>query len=441
MPDHQTEFLTRLFEAAVQRADPRGAAPLPLPPILPDVPATGRTVVVGAGKASAAFAQALESTMQQRGRKIDEGFVICPDGSSLKAGPITCFEASHPIPDQRSLEGARHILNLASELGADDELIVLLSGGGSSLMALPLEGVSLEEKRALTEQLLKCGASIQEINCVRTHLSQIKGGKLAQAAWPARVTTLAISDVVGNDPATIASGPTVKGPSTPQDAAVILARYDLVIPASVTAALNSPGPKVHGASQTSGDENHYQIIATPEDALEQAAREARKFGPVGLQVHNQGCALEGSAQDMARAHASLALELKKRGGAHLILSGGELTCQLPPALDFETSKGGPNHVYILALLHQFKGEPGIYALAADTDGTDGSTSAAGAFIGPEDWQRTLDRECDPQKALATHKSGAFFDQLGNQLVTGPTHTNVNDFRAILIIDSQADEPD
>lgn len=438
MPDHQTEFLKRLFEAAVRRADPRGAVPLPLP--LSGAPATGRTVVVGAGKASAAFAQALKSTMEQLDRKIGEGFVICPHGSSLNAGPITCFEASHPIPDQRSLEGARHILNLASELGADDELIVLLSGGGSSLMALPLEGISLEEKRALTDQLLKCGASIQEINCVRTHLSQIKGGKLAQAAWPARVTTLAISDVVGNDPSTIASGPTVEGTSTPQDAAAILARYNLLIPASVAATLTSSGPKVNGASRTSGGEDHYQIIATPEDAIEQAASEAREFGPVGLQIHNQGCALEGSAQDMARAHASLALELKKRGGTHLILSGGELTCQLPPALDFETSKGGPNHVYILTLLHQLKGEPCIYALAADTDGKDGSTSAAGAFIGPEDWQRALDRECDPEAALATHKSGTFFDRLGNQLVTGPTHTNVNDFRAILITESRANEP-
>lgn len=429
MPGDPVDFLKKLFHAAVRRADPRGAVPLPLPP----APA-GRTVVVGAGKASAAFADALEQTMDILGRQIDEGFVICPYGSGRAEGRITTFEASHPTPDEHSLEGAMHILKLAESLGEQDELIVLLSGGGSSLMALPIEGVSLEEKRTVTEQLLKCGAPIQDINCVRKHLSQIKGGNLARAATPARVTTLAISDVVGNDPAIIASGPTVDDPSTPRDAEMILAKYDLVVPASVRSALGS-----RQAVENVQGERIYRFIATPEDALEEADKTAGELGPSRLQIHNLGCALEGDAADVATGHAALAKKLKGTGGSHLILSGGELTCHLPASLDFETRQGGPNHVYALALLQALEGEPDIYALGADTDGKDGSTSAAGAFIAPEDWQRARTSRITPAEALESHRSGDFFAALGNQLVTGPTHTNVNDFRAILIVESNAYE--
>lgn len=435
MPDHQTEFLIRLFEAAVRRADPRAAIPLPLSRSAP----AGRTIAVGAGKASAAFAQALESTMDQMGRKLDDGFVICPCGSGLQSGQITCFEAAHPVPDERSMEGARRILELARDLGVDDELIVLLSGGGSSLMTLPLEGITLEEKRGVTDQLLKCGAPIHDINCVRSHLSQIKGGKLAEAAWPARVTTLAISDVVGNDPSVIASGPTVKIATTAKDAAAILAKYSLDIPASIASSLTSPDPEAAKSKWAPESEHDTKIIATPEDALEDAAREAKKTGPAGLQIHMSGCNQEGDARNVGETHAALALKLKQDGGTHLILSGGELTCQLPPELDFEASKGGPNHVYVLAMLNQLKGEPGIHVLAADTDGKDGSTSATGAFVEPEDWHRAQELGLSVEEALVDHKSGAFFFRLGSQLVTGPTHTNVNDFRAILITESLDDE--
>lgn len=423
------DFLKRLLDAAVRRADPRGCVPLPLPP-----EPEGRTVVVGAGKASAAFAEALEQTMTALGREIDEGFVICPYGSAASDGKIARFEASHPVPDQASLEGAKRILDLAQGLGEQDELIVLLSGGGSSLMALPIEGVTLKDKIAITNQLLKCGAPIQDINCVRKHLSQIKGGKLARAAAPARVTTLAISDVVGNDPAVIASGPTSDDTTTSGDAETILARYDLTVPQSIRAALASPQSVIKARG-----ERTFHLIATPEEALDEAARTACELGAANLQIHNLGCSLEGDAARVAKSHAALAQDLKRQGGFHLLLSGGELTCHLPASLDFDSHPGGPNHVYILSLLKALEGEPGIHALAADTDGKDGSTSAAGAFIGPDDWQRAQVCEITPAEALASHRSGVLFAALGNQLVTGPTHTNVNDFRAILIVESNADE--
>jgi glycerate-2-kinase len=432
MPQAPAAFLKRLFEAAVSRADPRTVGPLPLP--ASRLPAgNGRTVVVGAGKASAAFAEAFTAAMKQQGRKVDEGFVICPCGSATSIPDITCHEASHPVPDERSVEGAKKVLQLASDLKSGDDLIVLLSGGGSSLMALPIEGVSLADKQFITDQLLKSGAPIQDINCVRKHLSQIKGGKLSEAAAPARVTTLIISDVVGNDPAVIASGPTTRNTSRPADALRILDRYKLNVPDTVSRVLKNAAlteaPPIDPANETC------HLVATPEDALDHAADLAKRTGPEGLTVHNLGCDLEGEAHDVAVQHAAMALDLQRSGGAHLILSGGELTCQLPPDLDYEANAGGPNHVYSLALLKALTGNPGIYALAADTDGKDGSTDAAGAFISPEDFAAAGGLASDLDRALATHNSGDFFSTLGSQIVTGPTHTNVNDFRAILILES------
>lgn len=438
MPDNPVRFLTTLFEAAVKRADPRCADSLPVPG-----PASGRTVVVGAGKASVSLAQALVRSLNQQSRAIDEGFVICPYGSGALIEGITCFEAAHPVPDENSVAGARKILQLAQGLQAGDDLIVLLSGGGSSLMALPVQGVSLVDKKSVTDQLLKSGAPIQDINCVRKHLSQIKGGKLAFAAAPARVTTLAISDVVGNDPSIIASGPTVSDTSTPGEAREILMRYELDIPDTVTRALNAahaePPPKVLPANVL--PDSHYHFIATPEDALDEAVRIAATKGLPDLKIHNLGCNLEGDAQIVAAAHAAMALDFKERGGSHLILSGGELTCQLPAGLDYAAHSGGPNHAWLLGLLLALGGTPGIFALAADTDGKDGSTDAAGAFIRPEDWHaaQELASELAPETALAGSNSGPFFSALGTSIVTGPTHTNVNDFRAILILESNPEE--
>lgn len=433
MPDNPVQFLTTLFEAAVKRADPRAAGTLPLPSR-----GTGRTVVVGAGKASVSLAQALVVAANRQSLTIDEGFVICPYGSAAAIDGITCFEAAHPVPDENSQTGARKILQLARGLQTGDDLIVLLSGGGSSLMALPTQGVSLADKKSITDQLLKSGAPIQEINCVRKHLSQIKGGKLALAAAPARVTTLAISDVVGNDRSIIASGPTVNDTSTRAEAHKILQRYELDVPDTVMRALNdehsTPSPKAP-------PDTHWHFIATPEDALDEAARIATSQGAPDLEIHNLGCDLEGDAQVAATAHAAMALDLKARGGSHLILSGGELTCQLPAGLDYGAHSGGPNHVWLLGLLLALGGAPGIFALAADTDGKDGSTDAAGAFIRPEDWQaaQELAPEMAPETALAQSNSGSFFSALGTSIVTGPTHTNVNDFRAILILESNPEE--
>lgn len=429
MPDNPVQFLLSLFEAAVKRADPRVAGTLPLP-----TPGLGRTVVVGAGKASVSLAQALVVTANRQSRTIDEGFVICPYGTATPIDGITCFEAAHPVPDENSQAGARKILQLARSLQTGDDLIVLLSGGGSSLMALPIEGVSLADKKSVTDQLLKSGAPIQDINCVRKHLSQIKGGKLALAAAPARVTTLAISDVVGNDPSIIASGSTVIDTSTRDEAREILGRYELDVPDAVMRALNnehsSPSPNV-------SPDTHYHFIATPEDALGEAARIAVSQGAPDLEIHNLGCDLEGDAQIAATAHAAMALDLKERGGSHLILSGGELTCKLPAGLDYAAHSGGPNHVWLLGLLLALGGTPGVFALAADTDGKDGSTDAAGAFIRPEDWGAA--QELAPEIALAASNSGSFFSALDTSIVTGPTHTNVNDFRAILILESKPEE--
>lgn len=433
MNDNAIKFLKDLFEVAVRRADPRKAGLLPLGPKAPK----GKTVVVGAGKASAAFASALEDTCARLGRKIDEGLVICPYGTAMDLSSIECHEASHPVPDAASLKGAKRILELASGLGPDDELIVLLSGGGSSLMALPAEGITLGHKMAVTDQLLKCGAPIGDINCVRKHLSAIKGGKLARAAAPARVTALAISDVVGNDPAIIASGPTVVDRTTPKDALTVLTKYNLDIPKTVRALLDRDlrGPD-EGILSHKGT---LTLVATPEMSLAAAIKHAKEFGPPDLQIHDLGCEIEGEAEDVARRHARHALALKSQGSQHLIVSGGELTCHLPGDLDLRQTEGGPNHVYALTLLRELKGEANIYVLAADTDGKDGSTSAAGASFGPEDWQRARALDISPEEALASHRSGIFFEQLGNQLVTGPTHTNVNDFRAILITESETHE--
>lgn len=433
MNDNAIKFLKDLFEVCVRSANPRRPGLLPLGPKAPK----GKTVVVGAGKASAVFASALEDTCARLGRKIDEGLVICPYGTAMDLSFIECQEASHPVPDAASLKGAKRILELASGLGPDDELIVLLSGGGSSLMALPAEGITLDDKLTVTDQLLKCGAPIGDINCVRKHLSAIKGGKLARAAAPARITTLAISDVVGNDPAIIASGPTVVDRTTPKDALIVLTKYNLDIPKTVLTLLDrdlSGDP-----DQFPSTEGAFRLVATPEMSLAAAIKHAKEFGPPDLQIHDLGCEIEGEAKEVARRHARQALALKSQGLQHLILSGGELTCHLPSDLDMRQTEGGPNHVYALTLLRELKGEANIYVLAADTDGKDGSTSAAGACFGPEDWQRAMPLDISPDEALASHRSGAFFASLGNQLVTGPTHTNVNDFRAILITESKFDE--
>lgn len=427
MSQEPISFLKELLQAMITRADPCSFGDLPLPQ-----PVGGRTIVVGAGKASAAFAQSFEATASENGLKVDDSLIICPRGSKLPTNVLTLTEAAHPIPDKASFEAASQILAMAQGLGPDDNLIALLSGGGSALMALPRERIGLAGKQDTINALLKSGAPIKAINAIRKHLSQIKGGGLAKAAFPAQVTTLAISDVVGNDPAVIASGPTVGDPTSQADALKALSNFSIPITSDIVAILKDPSNETPGPGDPIFSHCTYHMLCTPDDALAAAEERARELMPDAT-IHSLGAEIEGLASDVAAKHARQAEALRDEGGSHLILSGGELTVALD-GLDEEASpKGGPNHEYALALLANLNDCQGIYVLAADTDGKDGTSDAAGAFIGPQSRKKAKALGLDPESALKVHCSARFFEDLGQNIVTGPTHTNVNDFRAILIL--------
>ena len=397
---------------------------------------SGRTVVVGAGKASAAFAQAFESRASMASLRVDDSLVICPHGTSLPTQQIILREAAHPIPDEASVKAASEIMKLAQGLGEDDTLIVLLSGGGSALMSLPHEGVTLSEKRALIDALLKSGASIEEINCVRKHISAIKGGGLARAAYPARVVTYSISDVVGDDPAVIASGPTVADPTTSARALEVLRTFNIEPSPSITALL------IHAKSETAKpgdqafDNASYHLVCTPHDALSAAHALAEEIRP-DLNVHFLGDDLEGEAARVAEDHAARVRELQSMAGSHLLLSGGELTVTFDETTKNASPVGGPNQEYVLALLKALGSADNIWALAADTDGRDGNSDNAGALFEPGTFARTMALLPSLDDSLRSHTSGTFLEALGQTFVTGPTHTNVNDFRAILILNQDA----
>lgn len=403
-------LLERLFRAAVAAAQPEQC----LPPHLPEPP-TGRTIVVGGGKAAGAMAAALERHWPGE----LSGLVVTRDGHAERTRRIEVVEASHPVPDERGLAATRRILELVSDLGSDDLVICLLSGGGSALLTCPAEGLTLADKQAVTRGLLRSGAPIQDVNAVRRHLSAIKGGGLARAAAPARVVTLAISDVVGDAPAVIASGPTVPEPMSAAEARELLQRYGVETPPSVLAHLKAqdrvPPP------QFAAD---YRLIARPADALAAAAACARAEGlePIVL-----GDAIEGEARDVAPGHADRARRLLKHRTPAVLLSGGELTVTVRGA-----GMGGPNQEYALALALVLDGCRGISALAADTDGSDGTGDAAGAFVVPATWTRARDEGVDLGRALVENDAYHAFAALGDLFVTGPTYTNVNDFRAIVI---------
>jgi len=411
MTDPQS-FLRHLFDRAVEVADPMQslAAYLPARP-------EGRMVVIGAGKASARMAEAVEGAYGPC-----EGLVITRYGYGRPCKGIEIVEAAHPVPDEAGMAATARMLELVSELGEDDMVLALISGGASALLVQPAGNITLAEKQAVNQALLASGAPIGQMNVVRKHLSRVKGGQLAAAAYPARMLALMISDVPGDDPAMIGSGPTVGDASTPADVQAILDRYNLDVPASVTDVLTAgTGVIPPGDARLRAVEN--VIYAAPSQSLEAAADMARDDG---LDVRILGDALEGEARDVAAEHARLAKSA--RGGRPvLLLSGGELTVTRRG-----DGIGGPNAEYALALALALDGATGIHAIACDTDGVDGAAEVAGAVIGPDTLQKAADAGTGPHASLDSNDAHGFFDRIGDQVVTGPTLTNVNDFRAILI---------
>ena len=399
-----------------------GSAERCVPPNLPEPP-RGRTVVVGAGKAAAAMASVVENCW--RGKL--SGLVVTRYGHGAPCRRIEVVEAGHPMPDESGLEAARRILASVANLIPDDLVLALISGGGSALLTMPATGVTLSEKRSLTAALLRSGAPIAEINCVRKHLSAIKGGRLAMAASPAPVTALIISDVPGDDPALVASAPTAPDPTTSADAASILQKRGIIASELVAAWLKNPDSETPKPGDPAFARVHNRIIASSRSAIAESARMA---GAAGFAVRYLGD-IEGEAQMLAHDHAQMALQLRREGKPALILSGGEAMVTVRG-----NGRGGRNTEYLLALARALDGAEGIWALACDTDGIDGTEDNAGAVIAPDSLRRAAAVGLSAGVALAGNDSYGFFAGLGDLVVTGPTRTNVNDFRAILITGSR-----
>jgi hydroxypyruvate reductase len=414
-----------MFDAAIASAQPARC----IPPHLPDPQSLGpgRLIVIGAGKASAAMARAVE--MHWQGPKSAlSGLVVTRYGYAVPCEHIEIVEASHPVPDEAGETAARRMLQLVAGLREEDLVLCLISGGGSSLLPLPLPGLTLAHKQAVNRALLASGATIGEMNVVRRHLSAIKGGRLAAACHPARVLTLLISDVPGDRPADIASGPTVPDVSTCEDALAIVRRYGIDLPEPVWQCLQSG----QGESIKPGDPRLQRIqtrmIATPQMALQAAAEVARK---AGYAAHILGDAIEGEARDVGKVLAAMAMQVADRGEPFqapcVLLSGGETTVTLRGQ-----GRGGRNVEFLLSLGVALDGHARIHALAGDTDGVDGQEEIAGALLAPDSLQRAWAKGIKPRDSLANNDGHGFFGALGDAVVTGPTLTNVNDFRAILI---------
>jgi glycerate 2-kinase len=417
-------LLDGLFRAAIAAAHPSAC----LPPHLPAAPKSGRLIVLAAGKAAGSMTEVAEAAYSDLAAERLTGIAVARQGYGRPTHIIPVIEAGHPIPTAAGLEAAERALELADGTGPDDLVLVLLSGGASANWIAPAQGLTLADKQAVTRALLRSGANIGEINAVRKHLSRIKGGRLARRAQHARVVTLAISDVPGDDPAVIGSGPTVPDPTTLADARAIVARYRLDLPDVVTRALANPdneSPKPHDPVFA---RTEFKLIARPADAFRAAEREARKLGYEPIMV---GDRIEGEARDVATEHAAHARALQKEGRRAVILSGGELTVTIRGK-----GRGGPNQEYALALAMALDGAPGIAALAGDTDGTDGGAGSADDPAGAVIDQTTLSRARSlglvPAHFLADNDSTGFFSRLGDLVETGPTWTNVNDFRAIVV---------
>jgi glycerate 2-kinase len=417
-PDPEA-LLRRMFDAAIASAQPA----LCIPPHLPKAP-KGRLIVIGAGKASAAMAQ----TVEQNWPGELSGLVVTRYGYAVPCRRIEIVEAAHPVPDAAGMQAAQRMLELVSTLSEDDLVLCLISGGGSALLPLPAPGLTLEMKQAVSRSLLKSGATISEMNCVRRHLSAIKGGRLGAACHPAAVLTLLISDVPGDRPIDIASGPTVADPTTSADALGIVRRYGIELPPPVRELLESG----RGESVKPGDPRlaraTTRTIATPQMALEAAAAVARE---AGYAVHTLSDAIEGEARDVGKVLAGITQQIVNHGQPFkapcILLSGGETTVTVRG-----TGRGGRNVEFLLSLAIALDGQKGVYGLAGDTDGVDGQEEIAGARFGPDTLVRAWEKGFSPKDVLSANDAHTFFTALGDSVVTGPTLTNVNDFRAILI---------
>ena len=417
--DSDRRLLMSLFRAAVQAADPMRIVPPHLP-----APPRGRTLVIGAGKASAQMARAVELHWKHSLL----GLVVTRYGYKVPTERIEIVEAAHPVPDQAGLDAAVRMLHLVQGLSADDLVLCLISGGGSSLLPLPVAGLTLPDKQQINRALLRSGATISEMNCVRKHLSAIKGGRLAAACAPARVVTLLISDVPGDDPSVIASGPTVADPTTSAEALAILQKYSIEEPAAALDHLRrgqdetpKPGDPRLAAAETI-------MIGAPQASLQAAAELAQQAGVTPLILSD---AIEGEARDVALVHAAIARQVAAHGqparAPCVLLSGGETTVTVRGK-----GRGGRNAEFLLALTIALEGHPRIHAIACDTDGIDGTEDNAGAIAGPDSLARATALGLRAKDFLADNDGYTFFERLGDLVVTGPTLTNVNDFRAILI---------
>ena len=436
------DFLRHLFDLAVKRALPLENTAA----FLPEPPKHGRTVVIGAGKAGGAMAQAVEALWPQdapmQGLVVTRYHHIPPTPNALKEltlkglkQRIEIVEAAHPVPDAAGLQAAERMLAMVQGLTENDLVLCLISGGGSALLTLPADGLTLADKQRINKALLNSGANISEMNCLRKHLSRIKGGKLAAACGPAKVVTLTISDVPGDDPSIIASGPTVPDATTCADALAILRRYDIDVPAAVLAqlqsgALETPKP---GDAVFAGHEVH--MIATPQQSLEAAANAARA---VGLKAYILSDEIEGESREVGKVHAALARAAATGKSPFekpcVILSGGETTVTIKKRVEGAAKgRGGRAGEFCMGLAHALQGQAGVYALAADTDGIDGVEDNAGAGVSPDTLDRAAGLGMKIDDYLDCNDAYGYFEALGDLVVTGPTFTNVNDFRALLIL--------
>jgi len=413
------QFLTHLFESALAAVDPAQLIRQHLPP-----PPRGRTVVIGAGKAAARMAAAVEQHWQGE----LSGLVVTRYAHGAPTRRIEVIEAGHPVPDAAGVRAATRMLELVRGLGEDDLVLCLVSGGGSALLSLPAPGITAEEKRDINRQLLRSGAPIGEMNCVRRHLSAVKGGRLALACHPARVLTLVVSDVPGDDPAVVASGPTVPDGSSGADALALLERYGIAVSDAARAVLADPALAAPRPDDPRLARNETVVIATAQAALDAAANAARAAGITPLILSNS---IEGEARDVAIVHAAIARQVLEHGQPLqkpcVILSGGETSVTVRGK-----GRGGRNAEFLLALGIALRGLPGVHAIACDTDGIDGTEDNAGAVLGPDTLARAAAKGLDPAAMLRDNDGYSLFAALDDLIITGPTRTNVNDFRAIVI---------